>query len=188
MRYIRIGRREFPPASLSPIASCSSVRFDGPFGTQALLQTSIPSTGIVGQKLNQTIMSPQFGDVERWRAGESFALDGYSPGQTFELTVHTSPTIAFDLEVFLSSTDDSGLYSTDAAKSGWDWEANLAASLGTVGPSGGVLTIPYATISPRFYNNCSFIIGAPDDFAGTNMVSGFIPTWLNVATLTLAIA
>lgn len=121
--------------------------------------------------------------VFRYRLGVSIPLKAvYSPLDKFRLAMRLNTYVnnleSFSPQVFMSDTDDSGLYST-GFKGALNWESNLNNDLG-LGAYGDLnfqyFEIDRAIIEPLFGGKASFVIGEDQELQGIGASSGTIGT------------
>ncbi len=152
--------------------------------TPLLTGTQILSGGTQNNFVNvgkeETFGAPSV--VFRERLGATFKLDGaYAPTTLFSFrSIFTfwqgqATVEPYMLFLYLSNTDDAALYSTMTGKTAWDWEDNLDTLIGQFATNvlDQSIQIPYATLSPFFGGNVSFVMVTDRDRDG----SGGIPRY-----------
>ncbi len=145
--------------------ACYGNRSDSPWGTPAFYQSSQNSILILGSNIGANGLS-------RVRIGMSYTLAAsYAVGTLFKLTTFLGSFLSAPVPVvYLSNSDDAGLYTTEMlvppGKAAQDWELNVDNLIVSGLASGTVETdIPYATLSPFFGNTISFVIAEAGEIA-----------------------
>lgn len=156
--------------------SCFSRRVDSPMGVMKFNPGIFCTAGGGGQAgLAHTASGPPSGN--RDRSGMSFNLSASYPGATVAvlrvtITSFSSSSGFYTPRVYLSSTDDSALYST-VTKSSYDWDGHadslLQTSSGELQIVGGTqeLIIPFGRITGALGRRLSFLMVTSTELSGS---------------------
>ncbi len=131
-------RRVNSLVSLAPAQLCYSFRHDNPYLTQDEAITTIKFTNqLVPGHRAVGKFSEGGGPMRRLRLGAAFLKSALAAASSVQLVVDGDDWVnvleAWTPRVYLSNTNDEGLYSTGVhVKPLWDWEANLNNDLGVM--------------------------------------------------------